>query len=138
MLKKNITYIDFDGNERTEAFYFQLMESEVVEFQTEYEGGLEKYIEKITNSIDQNALIKLFKRLILMSYGERSEDGRGFAKDEKRTKAFSQTEAYSNLFMELATDDKAAAEFVNGIMPKSRKQPEAKGKIKALPKSDAE
>lgn len=122
MLKKPITYHLFDGTEVTEDFYFQLMESEVVEFNTDCPGGLEAYVEKITKTTDQGGLIKLFKKLILMAYGERSEDGRGFAKSEERAIAFSQTEAYSNLFMELATDDEAAAEFIKAVMPKARTQ----------------
>lgn len=122
MLKLPIKYHIFDGSEVTEDFYFQLMESEVIEFNTEFPGGLEAYVDKISKTTDQGSLIKLFKKLILMAYGERSEDGRGFAKSEEKAIAFSQTEAYSNLFMDLATDDEKAADFIKGIMPKTRTQ----------------
>ena len=43
-----------------------------------------------------------------------------FVQDEKGNPLwvkFSQTAAYSKLFMELATDADAGAKFVNGIMP---------------------
>ena len=65
----------------------------------------------------KKGLIDLFKDLILRSYGEKSADGRRFIKSKELSTAFSQTEAYSELFMELVTDAEKAAEFVNGITP---------------------
>lgn len=117
MLKKRIKYTDYDGNEREEDFYFNLSKAEVVELELTTEGGLEQMIQKITDTRDMPKLIELFKRLILMSYGEKSENGKRFIKSKELSDAFAQTEAYSELFMELATDDKAASEFVNGIVP---------------------
>lgn len=117
MLKKRIKYTDYDGNEREEDFYFNLSKAELVELELTTEGGLEQMIQKITDTRDMPKLIELFKRLILMSYGEKSENGKRFIKSKELSDAFAQTEAYSELFMELATDDKAASEFVNGIVP---------------------
>lgn len=117
MLKKRIKYIDYDGNEREEDFYFNLSKAELIELELTTEGGLEQMIQKITDTRDMPKLIELFKRLILMSYGEKSENGKRFIKSKELSDAFAQTEAYSELFMELATDDKAASEFVNGIVP---------------------
>lgn len=117
MLKKRIKYTDYDGNEREEDFYFNLSKAELIELELTTEGGLEQMIQKITDTRDMPKLIELFKRLILMSYGEKSENGKRFIKSKELSDAFAQTEAYSELFMELATDDKAASEFVNGIVP---------------------
>lgn len=128
MLTKTITYTDYDGNERTEKFYFNLNESELVEMEVSATGGLTKYIEKILESKDGGKIMAVFKDLLFKSYGEKSPDGKRFVKSEELSIAFSQTEAYNKLFMELCTDQNAAANFVNGIIPtaaKSDKQPTA-------------
>ena len=117
MLKKTITYTDYDDVERTESFYFNLSQAEVTEMEMSTEGGLGKLIEKIVAQQDTKFIIKLFKEIILKAYGEKSADGKRFIKSEEISRAFSQTEAYSKLFMELATDAEAAAVFVNGIIP---------------------
>lgn len=117
MLKKTITYPDYNGVERTEDFYFNLTKAEVMEMELSTAGGLAEMITKIVNAQDAPAIIKVFKDLILKAYGEKSPDGKRFVKSEALAEAFSQTEAYSQLFMELATDADAAADFVNGIVP---------------------
>lgn len=119
MLKQTITYTDYEGVERSEDFYFNFTEAELMEMEMGQDGGLEKYILKIVNSKDTPSLIKIFKDLIVKAYGEKSPDGRRFIKTEELSLAFTQTEAYSQLFMKLATDDEVAAQFVNGIMPAS-------------------
>ena len=118
MLKKTITYTDYNGNERTEDFYFNFSKAELAEMDLVAEGGMKARIEKIVNAKDQSRLVRLFKQLILDAYGEKSEDGKHFIKSKELSKRFSCTEAYSILFMELATNDIAAQEFVNGIIPK--------------------
>lgn len=126
MLKKVITYTDYDGNERTESFYFNLNEAELIEMELSAEGGLTQMIQKIVESKDGTRIIKVFKDLIFKAYGEKSPDGKKFVKSEELSKNFSYTEAYNKLFMELATDEKAAADFVNGIIPaKSSSEPAA-------------
>ena len=117
MLKKTITYTDYNGITRTEDFYFNLTKAEIMEMQLSTNGGLDVMIKKIIDSQDAPSIIKIFKELILKAYGEKSDDGKRFMKSEEISQAFAQTEAYSELFMELATDDKAAADFVNGIVP---------------------
>ena len=117
MIKKTITYTDYDGNDRTEDFYFNLTKAEVMEMEMMTDGGLQKMIEKIIQTSDTKKIIEIFKGIILKSYGEKSPDGRRFIKNDELRDAFSQTEAYSNLFMELATDAKAATDFVNGVIP---------------------
>lgn len=118
MLKKTITYTDYDGNERTEDFYFNLTKAEVAEMEMSYTGGMEKMLRKIVAEKDSKRIVEIFKDLILRSYGEKSADGKRFIKNQELRDAFAQTEAYSELFMELATDAEAAAAFVNGILPK--------------------
>ena len=117
MLKKTITYTDYNGAERTEDFYFNLSKAEVMEMELSTAGGLAETIKKVVAAQDQPAIIKIFKDLILKAYGEKSLDGKRFKKNDELREEFAQTEAYSILFMELATDDKAAADFVNGIVP---------------------
>ena len=118
MLTKPITYTDYDGVERTENFMFNLTKAEIAELNLTAEGGLQAAVQKIIDSRDVPEITKWFKRIIMMSYGEKSADGRRFIKSEELTENFLQTEAYSELFMELISDDNAAAAFVNGIIPK--------------------
>jgi hypothetical protein len=117
MLKKKIKYVDYDGNEREEVFYFNLTKAELTTLELSTAGGLEKLIKKISAEKDGEKLIGLFQKTILMAYGEKSDDGKRFIKSEELSKAFSQTEAYSDLFMELVTDEKAAILFINSILP---------------------
>lgn len=118
MLKKTITYTDYNDNERTEDFYFNFSKAELTEMELSTVGGLTELIEKIVNTQDGPKLVKIFKDLVLNAYGEKSADGKRFVKTEEIRNAFAQTEAYSELFMELATDANAASAFINGIMPK--------------------
>lgn len=122
MLKKTITYTDYNGVERKEDFYFNLSKAEVTEMELSTEGGLAERIQKIVAAQDAPSIIKIFKKLILDAYGEKSPDGKRFVKSKELSDAFAQTEAYSNLFMELAVDAKAASDFVNGIVPLIEKE----------------
>lgn len=117
MLRKTITYTDYDGNERTEDFYFNLTKAEVTEMELSTQGGLSKMLEKIIAEKDSKRIMETFKELILKSYGEKSANGKHFVKNEELLDAFKQTEAYSELFMELASNAEAAIAFVNGIIP---------------------
>lgn len=117
MLKKTITYEDYNGVERTEDHYFNLSKAEIMEMEMGTTGGLAEMLQRIVAAKDTAAIIKVFKDLILKAYGEKSADGKRFIKSEELSTAFSQTEAYSILFMELATDADKASEFVNGIVP---------------------
>lgn len=117
MLKKTIKYTDYNGVERTEDFYFNLNKAEIMEMQLTTVGGLDTYLKKIISTQDVPTLMRIFKDLVLKSYGVKSDDGRRFIKNEKLREEFEQTEAYSILYMELSTDADAAAAFVNGIIP---------------------
>ena len=121
MIAKTIKYKDFNGVEREEKFFFNLTKAEVTEMELSTSGGLGESIKRIVAAQDSPQIIKVFKELVLKAYGEKTLDGKRFRKVDDNgvplSIAFSETEAYSNLFMELATDDVKAAEFVNGIMP---------------------
>jgi hypothetical protein len=117
MLVKEIKCKDYNGNERTEIAYFNLSKAELMEMELSTSGGFQQYMNRIINTQDSKELIKTFKELILKSYGIKSDDGRRFIKSKELSDEFAQTEAYSELFMELATNAQAAAEFANGIVP---------------------
>lgn len=118
MIKKTVKYEDFDGNQREEDFYFNLSKAELAVLENSVGGGLHATVDKILKADNKPELIKYFKKIVLMSYGKKSDDGRNFIKNDKIREDFESCAAYSEIFMELASDDKAAAAFVNGILPK--------------------
>lgn len=120
MRVETITYVDYNGNTRTEDHYFNLTEAEALEMEMSTNGGFSERIKRIIAAQDTATLIIIFKDLIKKSYGRKSLDGRKFEKSEEIFNEFKDTEAYSTLFMKLATDAKAATEFVNGIAPKKK------------------
>ena len=119
MHKETVKYIDYNGVERTEDVYFNLSKAELMEMQLSTAGGFDTMINKLIKAQDQPTLVKIFKDIILRSYGVPSLDGRRFVKTKELTEEFTQTEAYSDLYMKFITDSEAAAKFINGIMPKS-------------------
>ena len=122
MYKETITYRDFNDVERTETFYFNMTEAEVMEMEMSTTGGMAEMIQRIVAEQNAPAIIKIFKDLVLMSHGVKSPDGKRFIKNDEIRDAFAQTNAYSQMFMKLATDADAAAKFVNGIMPANLQQ----------------
>lgn len=117
MLKKRITYTDYNGTKREEDFYFNLSKAEIMEMEMSTSGGLTDMITRIIETQDAPSIIKVFKEIIMKAYGEKSPDGKRMIKSKELSEAFAQTEAYSELFMELATNSDAASKFVNGIIP---------------------
>lgn len=117
MFKKTITYTDYNGNERVEDFYFNLSKAELMEMEMSIPGGMKGMLEKVISSQDTGKIVEIFKTILLKSYGEKSEDGKRFMKSPELSKAFSETEAYDIMFMELAQDANKASEFINGIIP---------------------
>ena len=122
MVVETIKYTDFNGVEREEEFMFNLTEAEITEMELTKDGGLSDSIKKIISAQDTPEIIKTFKMLLLKSYGVKSADGRRFIKSKELTDEFTQTNAYSQLFMKLATDDIEANAFVNGIIPESMRE----------------
>ena len=118
MLKRPITYTDFNDEEQTETFYFNISETEVIKMETKYEGGYIRVMRNIIEAEDEKRIIEEFQSLILDAYGQRSDDGKRFIKDETTREYFANHAAFNALFMELARDDKKAAEFLLGVFPK--------------------
>lgn len=120
MIAKNVTYVDFDGVERTETFYFNLTAAEIAAWELSTEGGMRKKIEEITAAKDLKQLSILFMDILDRSYGRKSPDGRRFEKSEAILADFKSTQAYSDIYMALATDAEKAIEFLNALVPKDR------------------
>jgi len=117
MLKETRKYIDFDGNERTEDFYFNFTKAELIEMNLFEAGGMAKMIERIINANDPGEIMRVFKELILRSYGEKSPDGRTFMKSPEISARFAATPVYSDMFMEFSQDADKAVAFVKGLVP---------------------
>lgn len=126
MLRKEVKYKDFDGNDRKDVLWFHLNEVEITEMDLETSGGLVKYMESIIDTNDVNQLIAIFKDLLIRSYGERSMDGKHFYKDDKIRNEFVSSAAYPVLYMEMASDADKAVEFINGIVPSNIREQMAK------------
>ena len=119
MYNKTVTYKDYKGNTRTEDFYFNLNKAELVELELSTKGGLTVLMDRIIAAQDNVTLFKIFKDLVSKSYGVLSDDGRKFVKNQEVLDDFMQTEAYSIIFSELATNAEAAAEFFNNVIPQN-------------------
>ena len=117
MLKKTITYTDYNGVERKEDHFFNLTEAELMKMEMGIKGGLTEKINRIVAAEDAPAIIEVFEDLIQKSYGVRTPDGKGFVKRREDLEEFMATPAYSELFMELATNSDSASAFINGIIP---------------------
>jgi len=136
VLKKTITYTDFNGEETSEDFLFHLSKAELVELEMSHEGGFVASMQKVVEAEDNKTIIEEFKKIILQSYGKKSLDGKRFIKNQTLRDEFESSEAYSTLFMELVTDTDAAIEFMNGIIPGDLVPQEAViTQIKPVPKT---
>ena len=123
MLKKTIEYEDWDGNKRTEDFYFNITKAELMEMELSTEGGLKNRLEKIAKKVDAPKIMEFFKDFILKSYCEKSDDGRRLIKRKELAEAFTETPAYDILFMELISDQDKGAAFISGVLPKMDESP---------------
>ena len=117
MLKKPITYVDYDGNQRTENYWFNLDEAEILELQVRYPGGMSAMLQKMVDELDGAKILATIKEIIMLAYGEKSLDGKYFEKSHEKSVRFTQSRAYSALLMELYRDANAAADFMNKIIP---------------------
>lgn len=123
MIKWKIKYVDYNGDEQEEDFYFNLNKAEVMEMDLSANGAYSEYLQRIVDQRDGKKIAEEFKRLILKSYGEKSPDGRRFVKSDEKSNEFMQTEAYSELYMQLATEPGAAEKFITGVLPKVEQNP---------------
>ena len=121
MIKKTVTYTDYNGVERTESFYFHFSEAEILDMEMSTEGGFAERVQRIIDSKHQTELLKVIKQFVYDAYGVKSEDGKRFMKNDEVKAAFIESPAYSEIFMEMLTNDKLAAEFVNGVVPANMK-----------------
>jgi hypothetical protein len=117
MIKKTVTYIDYNGTERTESFYFHFTHAEILDMEMTTEGGFAERVQRIIDANDQTSLLKVIKQFVLDAYGVKSDDGRRFIKNPEVKEAFIECPAYSEIYMELLSDDKIASDFVNGVIP---------------------
>lgn len=122
MIKKTVSYVDYDGNDRVENFYFNLTQTELTDLSVKHSGGLNDYIQSIIDAKDVKELYSLFKEIIDMSYGKKSEDGRRFMKSQEILDDFKQTLAYDKLVVSLANDEEEAAAFIKGVIPSTEKK----------------
>ena len=121
MLKKTVTYKDYNDVERTESYYFHFNEAEILDMEMSVEAGFAERVQRIVDAKDQTSLLKVIKKFVLDAYGVKSEDGKRFIKNDQVRDEFVQCPAYSMIFMELVTNDVMAAEFVNNVVPDSMK-----------------
>lgn len=122
-----ITYTDYDGNKRTEDFYFNLNESEVIKWLTTTgDYTLDKVLLRLSNEHNGQKIIEIFEDFMRRSYGIKSLDGRKFIKNEEVWNDFYQTEAYSKIFSGIIKNAKSAADFINAIIPKDMSDAVAK------------
>lgn len=136
MLKKTITYEGYDGTKYTEDFFFNLSRAELIEMECGVKGGLTKKLEEISKSSDPTQIMPVFKDIILKSYGKKSDDSKRFIKTKELAEEFEQSEAYSELMIELIKDEKAASDFINGLVnikPEELEEAKKKANISALP-----
>lgn len=126
MIKKTVTYTDYNGEQRTETFYFHYTEAEILDMEMSEEGSFADRIQRIIDAKDKTALMKLIKKFVIDAYGVKSEDGKRFMKNNELKTAFLECPAYSDIFMEMVTNDEIAAEFVNGVIPSTMKDRVAK------------
>lgn len=137
MLKRTIKFTDYNDEEVEETFYFNLSKPELIELEVEYKGGIQATFKRLSETNDTQALFAMFKRIVLLSYGEKSEDGKRFVKSAAISDNFTQTPAYEILFMELTTDENAIVEFLKGVLPKDMQEEilkaEAAAKAPPLP-----
>lgn len=130
MLKKTVTYTDYNGVERTEAFYFHYNEAEILDMEMSTEGGFAERIQKIIDAKDQVSLMQVIKKFVIDAYGVKSEDGKRFIKNETVRTEFLESPAYSQIWMELVVNDEVAADFINNVIPSGMKE-----KLEALIKA---
>ena len=131
MLKKTITYTDYNGVERTEDKYFNLSKAEIMEMEMSTAGGFAEMVQGIVKAQDAPAIMKIFKDIILKSYGEKSPDGKRFIKSKELSDEFSQTEAYSDLFMELCTKRRGISKhlLMESFRQMLQKKPQAEASV---------
>lgn len=119
MIKKTITYTDWNGDSRTEDFYFNLSKVEIAELEYGLVPGrsLSESIKTLINANDMATVIDVIKQILLKSYGEKSPDGKRFMKSPEISRSFEENPAFEIVYMELATNADYAADFISNLVP---------------------
>lgn len=117
MRKETITYTDYNGRTRTEDFYFNISKAEAFEMECSVDGGLSEKMQRLVAAQSLKDIVPIFKSIVLKAYGIKSDDGKRFIKSKEISESFEHTEAYSILFMRLATDLDYASDFLNNVVP---------------------
>lgn len=138
MLKKTVTYTDYNGEEQTEDFYFNLTKAELIELEVKHKGYLTEGINDAIEANDGTAIMAYFKDILSRAYGVKSEDGKRFRKTTDMSEAFLESPAYSEIFMEIITHPEYAANFVKGIAPVQLSEDEIKSAMKKAEEKFAE
>lgn len=117
MIKKFITYEDYNGNTVTDPFYFNMTKLELLEWDLETEGGLEGLMKKLSETTDAKKAYYIFKDILLKAYGEKSEDGKTFVKSPELRVKFESSPALGELIIEFLQNPELSAKFIEGILP---------------------
>lgn len=130
MYKKTVKYVDFNGDEREEDFYFNFTKQQLLQMRGSKEGGLEAYIDRIMRANDNNQVLEAYREILLLAYGEKSEDGRRHIKNDEIRENFESHAAFSDIYMEIFTNVDAATALIRGVMPADlMSQVEEQGKL---------
>lgn len=121
MISETIKYIDYNGNEREDTFYFNLSKSEIWRLEIGEKGEFTKRIQAMSSEMDQSKIWNLFEEVVTMAVGKKSEDGRRFDKSPEAKAEFLESEAYSEFLEMLLTGDHGkdpqfAEKFLNGLI----------------------
>ncbi len=120
MIKKTVSFVDFNGTERSDDFYFNLTIDELIEMELSPNESLKDYLNRVIQSSDGMEIYKVFKKIVLASYGKKSDDGLRFIKSDEVRDEFSQTNAFSELLFEFMKDAESASEFINSLIPQDK------------------
>lgn len=117
MLTKAIKYTNFNGQEVTKNFYFNITKAEIALRELESDGTWSETLKNIQKSDKGSVVMPEFRKIIKWTYGQKSDDGESFEKSDAIWERFNNSEPWSVLIMELLTDAGYAAEFINACMP---------------------
>lgn len=119
MIKKNVTYKNFEDIEITETLHFHFTEAELVELESSEEGGLTAWGETLKESGNIEEILAALKKIIGKAYGEKMDGGRRFVKNDLIVDSFKSSEAYSTLLFQLLENPTEAGEFFKALVPKN-------------------
>lgn len=131
MIKRTVTYEDFNGVTHTEDLYFNLTKTEMSKIvleeakfdpdgnqDEESMNAFSDRLREIGRSGDGKKIIDMFEWLLKISYGEKSEDGRRFVKNDEVYEDWRYSASYDQFWQDLMLSETGdMVEFINGIIP---------------------